>query len=307
MNLPEAPLDDIELYLREIAAHPLLKGNTDLELARTLAAGRAAADRLRAGVSDPGEHADLASAVLAGAEARATLINANLRLVVNIAKKYQGHGLALLDLIQEGNLGLMRAVDKFDASRGNRFSTYATWWIRQAVTRAIGDTGRLIRRPVHIQETAVRMRRTRHDLEQRHGREVGPGDLADALGVSVQKVQRVIETGGAVLSLDERRYGEDHTTTLRELIPDEASPAVDETACTQLMQAAVHRLLDGLPARERRILILRHGLDGGGQRTLEEVGAVFGITRERARQVEKDALAALRSRPEARALAGYLE
>ena len=265
-------LDLFRVYLDQIGQHPLLTREDEVALAQAIEAGDDAARR--------------------------TMIESNLRLVVTIARRFTATGLPLGDLVQEGNLGLMRAVEKFDWRLGFKFSTYATWWIRQAIARGAADRGtRAIRLPVHVDEQMGRLWRTRTRLHERLGREPTDDELADALDVPVGKVARLKDTAQAVTSLD-APVGEDGAH-LQDLLDDSAA-GPDELAVAAVGREALEQALDALPDREREVLVLRFGLDSGTPRTLAEVGSVMGFSRERARQVERDALAALR-RPEVRA------
>jgi RNA polymerase primary sigma factor len=239
-------------------------------------------------------------------EARRRLIQANLRLVVSVAKKYIGGPLSFMDLVQEGNIGLMRAVEKFDYLRKNRFSTYATWWIRQAVTRAIAEQSRLIRLPVHLSDAIGQMRRATRILEQGLSREPTPEEVAAELGISDRKVRRLLQASAQPISLEQpiNNDGEGH---IGELLADEISDTPIDIATRHMLQQDVALALSELPERERAILMMRYGLNDGRRRTLEEVGLAFGITRERTRQIEADALRLLRSPQFGARLQGYLE
>ncbi len=239
-------------------------------------------------------------------EARRRLIQANLRLVVSVAKKYIGGPLSFMDLVQEGNIGLMRAVEKFDYLRKNRFSTYATWWIRQAVTRAIAEQSRLIRLPVHLSDAIGQMRRATRILEQGLSREPTPEEVAAELGISDRKVRRLLQASAQPISLEQpiNNDGEGH---IGELLADEISDTPIDIATRHMLQQDVASALSELPERERAILMMRYGLNDGRRRTLEEVGVAFGITRERTRQIEADALRLLRSPQFGARLQGYLE
>lgn len=239
-------------------------------------------------------------------EARRRLIQANLRLVVSVAKKYIGGPLSFMDLVQEGNIGLMRAVEKFDILRKNRFSTYATWWIRQAVTRAIAEQSRLIRLPVHLSDAIGQMRRVTRVLEQGLSREPTPEEVAAELGISDRKVRRLLQASAQPISLEQpiNSDGEGH---IGELLADEISDSPNDIAMRHMLQADVANILNELPERERAILQMRYGMHDGQRHTLEEVGVAFGITRERTRQIEADALRQLRSPQFGARLQAYLE
>ena len=302
---PVTSEDPIQLYLREIGQVSLLTAAQEVTLAQRIEHGKAARLQLSEGV--PGvDRARLEELVADGALARQELIQANLRLVVSVAKKYIGHQLSFLDLVQEGNLGLMRAVEKFDWRKGNRFSTYATWWIRQAVSRSLAEHGRLIRLPVHLGEMIVQVRRTTHRLEQALERPPTHEELADALGISVRKVKRLLTATITPVSL-EQPVGPDGDTFIGEMLSDEREDGPMEIATQNLLYRDIHAALGALPERERRVLSLRYGLEDGKRRTLEEVGAAFGITRERTRQIEADAMRRLRAPEVGQRLHGYLE
>jgi RNA polymerase primary sigma factor len=299
-------IDSIDAYLREIGRTPLLNAAEEVELAERIARGEAAAERLASGEELPVQlRLALNADVARGQEARHHLIQANLRLVVSIAKKYVGHGLSLTDLIQEGNIGLMRAADKFDAARGNRFSTYATWWIRQAVSRAVAEQGRTIRLPVHMSESMGQVKRTAERLSRSLERQPTPAEIAGALDQPVDKIVRTLEAMRRTISL-ETPIGEDGESTLGALIEDKSQGSLMDAASEQLMRNDLATALGALSERERHILTLRYGLEDGQQRTLEEVGRALGMTRERARQIEAQALRALRTSESGRHLRDYL-
>jgi RNA polymerase primary sigma factor len=299
--------DSVQMYLREIGQVSLLSAADETALAQDIAHGAAARERM---ASQPprtlGERIALEREVARGDEARHRLIQANLRLVVSIAKKYIGSPLSFMDLVQEGNIGLMRAVEKFDYSRGHRFSTYATWWIRQAITRAIAEQSRIIRLPVHLSESIGQLRRVTRQLEQALEREPTPDEVAKALGVSVRKVRRLLQAAAQPISL-EQPLGSDGEGQVGELLADEDSDEPVEIAAQRMLQEELTGALMALPERERKILQLRYGLEDGRRHTLEEVGVAFGITRERTRQIEAEALRHLRSPGVGARLQGYLE
>lgn len=300
-------IDAVQHYLHEIGRVPLLNAAEEIELAQRIERGDAAQLRLQSDeeISDD-LRAALEADIQSGREARRHLIQANLRLVVSIAKKYVGRGLNLLDLIQEGNIGLMRAVEKFDYRKGNRFSTYATWWIRQAVTRAMAEQGRVIRLPVHLSESIVQMRRVTYKLEQTLEREPTAEELAEVLGISLRKVKRLLQAATQPISL-EQPTGNDGESHIGELVADEQLKSPIEIATQRMLQEELAEALMDLPERERNILQLRYGLADGRRRTLEEVGSAFGITRERTRQIEAEALRRLRQPSVAPRLHSYLE
>ncbi|MDP9309995.1 MAG: sigma-70 family RNA polymerase sigma factor [Chloroflexota bacterium] len=297
--------DAIQLYLREIGQVSLLTAAQEVSLAQRIERGKEARQQLDESVTGS-ERVRLEAIIADGALARQELIQANLRLVVSVAKRYIGHQLSFLDLVQEGNLGLMRAVEKFDWRKGNRFSTYATWWIRQAVSRSLAEHGRLIRLPVHLGEMIVQVRRTMHQLEQALERPPTPEELADALGISVRKVKRLLTAAITPVSL-EQPIGPDGDTFIGEMLSDDHENGPMELATQNLLYHDIHAALGELPERERRVLTLRYGLEDGKRRTLEEVGAAFGITRERTRQIEADAMRRLRAPEVGQRLHGYLE
>jgi len=307
-SFPQEPtLDSVQHYLQEIGRVSLLSASQEVELAERIERGKAAMRRLQSTEEmSPQLRMALRSDVISGEEARRHLIQANLRLVVSIAKKYVGRGLSLLDLIQEGNIGLMRAVEKFDYHKGNRFSTYATWWIRQAVTRAIAEQGRTIRLPVHMSESVGQVKRTSERLAQALERQPTAEEIAIALGQSVDRIERVLEASRRPVSL-ETPVGEDGEHTLGDFLQDDDLTTPAEFASRQLLRRDLAAALEHLTDRERRIIDLRYGLVDGQRRTLEEVGKVLGMTRERARQIEAEALRRLRAPDVGLHLRDYLE
>lgn len=304
---PERSEDTIQLYLREIGQVSLLTAAQEVDLAQRIERGKVARLRLDAReYGSDGEQHELAEQVADGATARQELIQANLRLVVSIAKKYIGHQLSFLDLVQEGNLGLMRAVEKFDWRKGNRFSTYATWWIRQAVSRSLAEHGRLIRLPVHLGEMIGQVRRTMQQLEQALERPPTHEELATALGISVRKVKRLLTSAVLPISLDQP-VGPDGDAFVGEMLSDDREDGPMEIATQNMLYDDVYEALNALSERERRVIALRYGLEDGKRRTLEEVGAAFGITRERTRQIEAEAMRRLRAPDIGQRLRAYLE
>jgi RNA polymerase primary sigma factor len=299
--------DSVRLYLQEIGETDLLTMEQEVWLARRMERGGIACRRLGAeDYLDDQERQELLDDREDGEEARRHLIQANLRLVVSVAKKYVGRGLSFLDLIQEGNIGLMKATDKFDYKRGYKFSTYATWWIRQAITRAISDQSRTIRLPVHVGETINRVKKTTHRLQQIFEREPTHEEIASFMDITEEKVRQVLEVSRHPISL-EAPVGQDGDAFLGDFIEDETMPPPLEVASQQLLRSQIGDALDKLADRERKIIQLRFGLDDGRFRTLEEVGREFGITRERIRQIEAKALRKLRNPNYSRKLRGYLE
>lgn len=273
--------DSVRLFLREIGKIPLLSADEELELARRVVAG----DKV----------------------AKDKMAEANLRLVVSIAKRYVGRGLDLLDLIQEGNTGLLRAVEKFDPDRGFKFSTYATWWIRQAITRAIADQARTIRIPVHMVETINKLLRTQRRLTQDLNREPTNEEIAEAMEIEPEKVEHIMKIKQDISSLDASIRDDDEDSVLSDFIEDEDSATPEESATSQLLKEQVKNMLSALSDREQKIIRLRFGLEDGRQHTLEEVGQEFAVTRERIRQIEAKALAKLRKHKDARKLHDYIK
>ena len=282
LSVPEGvSIDDpVRMYLKEIGKVPLLTADEEIEIAKRLELG--------------------------DEEAKRKLSEANLRLVVSIAKRYVGRGMLFLDLIQEGNLGLIKAVEKFDYRKGFKFSTYATWWIRQAITRAIADQARTIRIPVHMVETINKLIRVSRQLLQENGREPTPEEIAKEMGISESKVREIIKIAQEPVSL-ETPIGEEEDSHLGDFIPDDDAPAPAEAASFALMKEQLMDVLDTLTPREEKVLRLRFGLDDGHQRTLEEVGKEFNVTRERIRQIEAKALRKLRHPSRSKKLRDYLE
>lgn len=282
LSIPEGiSIDDpVRMYLKEIGKIPLLSADEEIELAKRMEKG------------DP--------------EAKRRLAEANLRLVVSIAKRYVGRGMLFLDLIQEGNLGLIKAVEKFDYKKGYKFSTYATWWIRQAITRAIADQARTIRIPVHMVETINKLIRVSRQLLQELGREPLPEEIAKEMNMPVEKVREIMKISQEPVSL-ETPIGEEEDSHLGDFIPDEEAPAPAESAAFTLLKEQLMEVLDTLTPREEKVLRLRFGLDDGRARTLEEVGKEFNVTRERIRQIEAKALRKLRHPSRSKKLKDYLD
>ncbi|MGB9779667.1 RNA polymerase sigma factor RpoD [Caldanaerobacter sp.] len=282
LSLPEGvSIDDpVRMYLKEIGKIPLLTPEEEIELAKRIEQG--------------------------DEEAKKRLIEANLRLVVSIAKRYVGRGMLFLDLIQEGNLGLLKAVEKFDYRKGYKFSTYATWWIRQAITRAIADQARTIRIPVHMVETINKLIRVQRQLLQELGREPTPEELAKEMGMPEEKVREILKIAQEPVSL-ETPIGEEEDSHLGDFIPDEDAPAPAEAAAYTMLKEQLMDVLDTLTPREEKVLRLRFGLDDGRARTLEEVGKEFNVTRERIRQIEAKALRKLRHPSRSKKLKDFLD
>jgi RNA polymerase primary sigma factor len=298
--------DSIGLYLKEVSQVPLLTATEEVELAQRIELGRTAREELARGQVVSGRRIELRKSIEDGWSAREHLIKANSRLVISVAKKYMGRGVPFLDLIQEGNIGLMRATKKFDYHRGNKFSTYATWWIRQAVTRAIADQGRTIRVPVHMGDQINKFLRAQHQLTQRLGHEPTVAEVAEALEVPSLKVQDIIQIARRPLSL-ETPIGDEEDSVLGDFIEDDQIAPPDEAATKNLLRENLREVLNELPPREARILQLRYGLLDGQTYTLEEVGRKMGVTRERVRQIESQALNRLRHPSIRRKLRDYLD
>lgn len=297
--------DTIGLYLKEVSRVPLLTAEEEVELAQRIERGRMAREELARSNVSTRRRLELRRLIEDGWAAREHLITANSRLVISVAKKYMGRGVPFLDLIQEGNIGLIRATKKFDYRRGHKFSTYATWWIRQAVTRAIADQGRTIRVPVHMGDQINKLLRIQHQLTQRLGREPTVDELAVALDVPPKKVENMIQVARRPLSL-ETPTDDEEDSVLGDFIMDDEAPPPDETATYNLLKEHLEDVLNSLPPREVRILQLRYGLLDGQAYTLEEVGRKMGVTRERVRQIEAQALSRLRHPSIRRKLRDYL-
>ncbi|MGH2582777.1 MAG: sigma-70 family RNA polymerase sigma factor [Anaerolineales bacterium] len=297
--------DMIGLYLKEVGRVPLLTAPEEVSLAKRIEKGRIAREVLASGRFDEPQRPKHRRNIEDGWAAREHLITANSRLVISVAKKYMGRGVPFQDLIQEGNIGLIRAAKKFDYRRGHKFSTYATWWIRQAVTRAIADQGRTIRVPVHMGDQINKLLRVQHQLTQRLGREPSVDELAAALDVHPKKVENMIQVARRPLSL-ETPTDDEEDSVLGDFIQDHEAQAPDDSATYNLLRQHLGEVLDGLPPREVRILQLRYGLLDGQAYTLEEVGSKMGVTRERVRQIEAQALGRLRHPVVSKKLKEYL-
>lgn len=310
LSVPEGiNIDDhVKMYLKEIGKVNLLTPEEELSLAKRMADGEKAKEQLE----EIGEEIDedtkkqIDLLIADGEKAKKSLAEANLRLVVSIAKRYVGRGMLFLDLIQEGNLGLIKAVDKFDYTKGYKFSTYATWWIRQAITRAIADQARTIRIPVHMVETINKLVRVSRQLVQELGREPTPEELAKELNMPVDKVREISKISQEPVSL-ETPIGEEEDSHLGDFIPDEDAPAPSEAASFVLLKEQLGAVLETLSEREAKVLRLRFGLDDGRARTLEEVGKEFDVTRERIRQIEAKALRKLRHPSRSKKLKDFLD
>ncbi len=293
-DLSNVPIDDsVGLYFREMGQQSLLTADEEVQLAKEIEAGRAAAQQLEGEELSLEEIDQLTSVCEIGEAARAHLIRANTRLVVSIAKKYRGRGLQFLDLIQEGNVGLMKAVEKYDYRRGNRFSTYATWWIRQAVTRALANHGRTIRIPAHLGGRISKLYQVAQELEQEYGRQPTAEEIAEQMDLPADRVRWMLRTSRQPVHL-ERPVGDESDAELGDFIEDVDAPPPAETVAQKMLTEELAEILDQLTPREARILRLRYGLQDGESRTLKEVGEMFGLSRERIRQLEKEALRKLR-------------
>jgi len=297
--------DTIGLYLKEVSRVPLLNAEEEVTLAQRIERGRMSREELAKGNTAGRRRVELRHLIEDGWSAREHLITANSRLVISVAKKYMGRGVPFLDLIQEGNIGLIRATKKFDYRRGHKFSTYATWWIRQAVTRAIADQGRTIRVPVHMGDQINKLLRIQHQVTQRLGREPSVDELAIALDVPPKKVENMIQVARRPLSL-ETPTDDEEDSVLGDFIEDDQAPPPDDSAVYNLLREHLEEVLNSLPPREVRILQLRYGLLDGQAYTLEEVGRKMGVTRERVRQIEAQALSRLRHPTIRRKLRDYL-
>ncbi len=307
-DLSDVPISDpTDLYFREMGREPLLTAEEEVMLAKAVLRGGEAEERLSKGRHlSPKTITRLEKATEEGEAARRRLIKANTRLVISVAKRYVGQGVPFLDLVQEGNLGLMKAVDKFDHTRGFKFSTYATWWIRQAVSRAVSDQGRTIRLPVHIGDKLRLLHRASRELEQDQGRPASPEEIAGTLTVATDRVRRLLRLSRRPLSL-EQPVGEQEETMLGSFIADDEAPPPPSMADNAILRERLEGILETLQPREARILRLRFGLQDGRNYTLEEVGQKFGLTRERIRQIEAHALNRLRHPSRSRQLRDFLD
>ena len=302
--------DPVRMYLKEIGKVPLLTADPEVELATVMSAGREAEARVAQAEADgetipEAEMAELKKQIKAGEKAKQQLAEANLRLVVSIAKRYVGRGMLFLDLIQEGNLGLIKAVEKFDYTKGYKFSTYATWWIRQAITRAIADQARTIRIPVHMVETINKVIRVSRQLLQELGHDPSPEEISAEMNMPVDKVREILKIAQEPVSL-ETPIGEEEDSHLGDFIPDEAASEPSEAASFTLLKEQLVDVLGTLTPREEKVLKLRFGIEDGRTRTLEEVGKEFNVTRERIRQIEAKALRKLRHPSRSKKLKDFL-
>ena len=297
--------DLVRVYLNGIGKTALLSAEDEVELSKRIEAGLYAkhllATKKRMG---PVRKADLATIVAEGEAARAHLLEANLRLVVSLAKRYTGRGMPLLDLIQEGNLGLIRAMEKFDYAKGFKFSTYATWWIRQAITRGMADQSRTIRLPVHLVEQVNKLARIKRELHQQLGREATLEELADESGIPAQKIEELLDHSRDPVSLD-MPVGADEEATLGDFIEDAEATSAENTVVTNVMHSDVRAVLATLEEREQQVITLRFGLNDGQPRTLDQIGKRFGLSRERVRQIEREVMAKLREGRRADKLRSY--
>jgi RNA polymerase primary sigma factor len=298
--------DMVRLYVREATRVPLLTAEDERDISQRIEVGRMAQQELARGNTSPKRFKELRQLIDDGWAARERLIRANARLVISVARKYLGHGLPLLDLIQEGNIGLMRAAKKYEYRRGYKFSTYATWWIRQAITRSLAEQSRTIRLPVHMGDQINQMLRMGHRLQQEYGRSPTSAELAQALELPIAKVEQMMAVSQHPLSL-QTPVGEGEEETVGDFVEDNDAPNPEEAAFEELMHEDLQALLESLPARELRILQLRYGLLDGQPLTLNDVGRKMGITRERARQLEAQALRRLRTPETQKKLHSYAE
>ena len=300
--------DLVRVYLNEIGKVALLNAAQEVDLAKRIEAGLYAAHILaeQASTLPTASARELRVLVRDGQRAKEHLLQANLRLVVSLAKRYTGHGMPFLDLIQEGNLGLIRAVEKFDYAKGYKFSTYATWWIRQAITRAMADQGRTIRLPVHLVEQVNKLQRTRRFMHQQLGRDATEEELAAELDLTPEKVGELFQHSRDLVSLDQA-VGTDEDAELGDFIEDTDAPLAEDAVAFGFMRDQIDKVLGTLETREREVLRMRYGLDDGRPRTLDEIGRAFGLSRERIRQIERDTMAKLRHPSRSQSLRDYVE
>ncbi|MGI8762138.1 MAG: RNA polymerase sigma factor SigB [Jatrophihabitantaceae bacterium] len=312
---PAADLDEVatsadlvRVYLNEIGKVALLTAADEVELAKRIEAGLYAEYLLAGATKLPaGRKREMSALIADGRRAKDHLLRANLRLVVSLAKRYTGHGMPFLDLIQEGNLGLIRAVEKFDYTKGFKFSTYATWWIRQAISRAMADQSRTIRLPVHLVEQVNKLQRLRREMSQTLGREVSDAELAQELDITEERVRELIDLSRDLVSLDQT-VGADDDASLGDFIADErATSAAADSVESRLMRTQLHDVLGTLEAREASVVRMRYGLDGGQPKTLDEIVREFKLSRERIRQIERETMAKLRHPSRAQVLRDYLD
>jgi len=307
LEAPAVSADLVRVYLNEIGKVTLLTAEQEVDLSKRIEAGLYAAHLLdtEANVSRERKR-DLKTLVADGQRAKDHLLEANLRLVVSLAKRYTGHGMPFLDLIQEGNLGLIRAVEKFDYTKGFKFSTYATWWIRQAITRAMADQGRTIRLPVHLVEQVNKLQRTRRILHQTLGRDATDEELAAELDMVPGRIAELTAHARDLVSIDQT-VGDDGESQLGDFIEDTDAPVAEEAVAFGLMREQLNEVLTTLESREQQVLRLRYGLDDGQPRTLDEIGRTFGLSRERIRQIERETMAKLRHPSRSQVLRDYVE
>jgi len=303
-----ASADLVRVYLNEIGKVALLSAADEVDLSKRIEAGLYAAHLLSANNSfTPARKRDMRLVVADGERAKDHLLRANLRLVVSLAKRYTGHGMPFLDLIQEGNLGLIRAVEKFDYAKGFKFSTYATWWIRQAISRAMADQSRTIRLPVHLVEQVNKMQRVRRELNQTLGREATHAEIGHELDLTEERIRELIDLSRDLVSLDQS-VGADDDASLGDFIADKRSSSeAEDSVEAQLMRRQLSDVLDTLEDREAAVVRMRYGLDGGQPKTLDEIGRVFKLSRERIRQIERETMAKLRHPSRAQVLRDYLD
>ncbi len=307
-DAPAASADLVRVYLNEIGKVTLLTAEQEVDLSKRIEAGLYAAHLLadQETTKTRAKRRDLQLLVNDGSRAKDHLLEANLRLVVSLAKRYTGHGMPFLDLIQEGNVGLIRAVEKFDYTKGFKFSTYATWWIRQAITRAMADQGRTIRLPVHMVEQVNKLARTRRLLHQQLGRDATDEELAAELDLEPGRIAELTAHARDLVSLDQT-VGDDGESQLGDFIEDTEAPIAEDAVTFRLMREQLNDVLSTLEAREQQVLRLRYGLDDGKPRTLDEIGRTFGLSRERIRQIERETMTKLRHPSRSRSLRDYVE